>query len=185
MSEIPITISRLEDTPDAYKWVMSSWLTSYLDTYRHRIMRRPISYDERRAYFAAYHPYVTQAVAEHTCMIATLRSDPDTFAGWACGSPGELLYAYTKRGPYRRDGIATRLIESVAGKSGLYVFPSLKSEVMKAFDKRGWTYLPHQSPLESNDESATDDTEERAIPEAGGDAARAGDSERAAAPERV
>ena len=161
MSDIPITISRLKDTPGAYNWVMSSWLTAYFDTYRHRILRRPITYEERTAFYAGYHPYVTKLVADNTCLIATLRSDPDTFAGWACGSDGELHYAYTKRGPYRRDGIATRLIESVAGKSGFYMFPSLRNEVMRAFDRRGWMFSPHKSPLESNDESATADDSER------------------------
>jgi hypothetical protein len=138
-----IIIDRVEvgaSEPPEFRFAMSSWLRSYAEAYERKVIHRRMSESDRAAYFRREHPAVMAALRERTLLVARLQADPDTFVGWACGSPGEMLYVFVKRGPWRRCGLAARLVEQVAGKRGVYRYGSLHDKAVDAFERRGWRF---------------------------------------------
>jgi hypothetical protein len=137
-----VTIDRLDTSTetDAFRFAINSWLRSYEEAYERCVIRRRMRDSDRAAYFKREHPAMMKALHEHTVLVARLTADPDAFVGWACGSPGEVLYVFVKRGPWRRCGIATRLVEQVSGKRGVYRYGSLHNKALDAFERRGWRY---------------------------------------------
>ena len=143
MSIDGVTIDRLDTSSetDAFRFAINSWLRSYAEAYERSVIHRRMTESERGAYFRREHPAMMEALHRHTVLVARLTSDPDAFVGWACGSAGALQYVFVKRGPWRRCGIASRLVEQVAGKrGGVYRYGSLHLKALDAFERRGWRY---------------------------------------------
>jgi ribosomal protein S18 acetylase RimI-like enzyme len=118
---------------DAFPWVISSWKESYRDYWTNR------NWENRREYYDVNRPIIEAHIEELPPLLAVLKEEPDEYMGFVCGSAGHLYYVYVKYA-YRRDGIASALIEKVCGDKGRYHWETEKVGFLKALERKGWSY---------------------------------------------
>lgn len=90
-------------------FVLNSWLQSYA--------RAPLALAvPREAYWRGHHDLVLAILGRCETTVACAPSDPDAIMGWATTWAGGVHYVYVKF-PYRRLGIARRLLEHLPERS--------------------------------------------------------------------
>jgi hypothetical protein len=158
-----IATVRLERATGAvFNFVISSWLHSYLQSHRLHVAGGPMDADQTREYWRDHHAAVSRLVESTPIVLAHYAPEPDSFVGWACGEPGLCHWAYVKRGPWRRCGVAARLVEEAAGQGGAYSMRPLRDGVAQAFERRGWIYTPIEIGAQARNHGRREDREEEA-----------------------
>lgn len=126
---------RMDD--DEYSWVISGWLRSYKDWWETHAISRGYLPEE---YYDIMRPVVEDKLERSTPLIAVLREIPMQCLGFVCGGEGLLDYVYVK-GPFRHNGIATRLIREECGDSpGVFKCGTEKRYFTRSLRKKGWKY---------------------------------------------
>jgi GNAT superfamily N-acetyltransferase len=134
-------------------FVLSCWLESYKPR---GMAAHGLSRDKQhahQAYYKAHHPEFTGLLRASTLAIAHVEGEPDVYLGWAVGKPGLLHYVFVK-GIARKHGIASRLVQAVAGDAErvIYTFEPSKGDgrpnakLLAVAEKRGWRFHPHPVP---------------------------------------
>lgn len=101
----PLTISIRQGVVDDAAFIFSTWLRSYAGS---SYFARKIP---RKTFFAYHHQIIERIIARNaTVLVATPEDDPSTILGYLVHEGPVLHYIYTK-GPFRRLGIASRLIK--------------------------------------------------------------------------
>lgn len=128
---------------EAESFVMSTWLKSFEKT--GMSLSRPKL--QRDVYYRAYHPEATRLFRASRVALAFASSDPDTYAGWACGSDGGVLHYVFVRGGCRLVGIGHELAQAVCGgEPRIYTFTPRKTDLLDVAARKGMKYHPHPIP---------------------------------------
>jgi hypothetical protein len=94
---------------DERAFVLDSWVKSYQDV-------MPL---HARTYGLGRWGWMRRvaewAIATTPTLVVTLTGAPEVVLGWCCGKPGLVHYCYVK-GPARKQGLATELLEAVLGE---------------------------------------------------------------------
>lgn len=130
-----LAFNRMVDSE--YNWVISGWLRSYRDWWDRYAVEKGYLPDE---YDDVVRPVVERILEQNPPLVAVLRDIPMQCIGWICGGEGELDYVYVK-GPFRHNGVATRLIREHCGEApGIFHWASDKRYFTRSLRRKGWRY---------------------------------------------
>lgn len=87
--------------------IFSSWLKSYWHaTKGDQRVQGPL-------FFAEHHKLIERLIEKSVVVCACNPEDSDQVFGWAMGTPGEVLHYVYLREPYRRFGLAGRMLDTL------------------------------------------------------------------------
>jgi GNAT superfamily N-acetyltransferase len=121
----------IRERAEVVRWIFSSWLRSYFES----------EWAPDKVHMARHHDLISDLLLRSEVLVAHLPGEPDLFAGWICAERTAIHYCYVKH-PYRRDGVATRLLQSLTYGPQAYTHPAAK-KIMVAAARHGFHYDPY------------------------------------------
>ena len=94
-------------------FILNSWLRSHYDAWA-----EPHGIPKGR-YYAETHRSACLTLARAECLLAVNPEDETHLLGYVVWEPGTLHYVYVKH-PYRREGLASRLLEATGLQRGFH-----------------------------------------------------------------
>lgn len=138
MPTLKIRYRDVKDLEDqAIPFILNSWLKSYQYTIKDKIK-------SDKDFFEENGPKIKRLIRHCRTVVAIFdedndKSDDEFYLGWICGIQKRLHYVYVKTA-YRRDGIASALMDRVIGKTGEYSFPSKNYSFIRSIEERGFAF---------------------------------------------
>lgn len=140
-----LAISIREGDDEDTHFILDSWLNDFR-TYGHGM-----KHVRTDAFFAHHRPIVERTLARHgsglRIAVATPLEASETILGYLVCSPSTAHYVYVK-GPFRRFGIATRLLESLHPECKQYSYRTDTTAAINLIGKlKHLSYNPYAEEL--------------------------------------
>ena len=126
-----------EGKPSDHSWIMSSWLSSYLEHTDNRLVRKM----PRHEYYRRWRRIALCLLTQSRVLIACPGFDLDTILGWCVVEPPDRLHYVHVRQEAQHNGVCRALLNACElGPTVLYSHRTTCSDELPTPD--AWVYAP-------------------------------------------